>query len=591
MSATIWHEVSEEAITVLRNDNPSFFPLSPTTHRRVAYVGIGINEENRFAERLRKDYGAHIYFLNHPTTQEHANAMLAVLKNSYDVVVVGVHSYARYPANNFGIDSSALDFVNRLDSQQASINFFFGNPYAVRSACAAKSLIACYDDYIGVQEIAADLLNGKFYARGKLPVSVCPQYSSGAGIVINRPLPEISPALAGFDEHKLQAVDSIVNDAIAKRAIPGCVVLAVKDGKVIYDKAYGFMTYDSTELVYPGTLYDLASCTKIMATTLSVMKLYEEGKLDIHKTLGDYLPWTRGTNKAGLLIEDVLLHQAGLKDYIPFFRETLDSTHNGIPSGMYYAPKPYENFTVRVANNLYLRNDYVDTMYARILASTLGPRGKYVYSDNDFIFLGKVVQQISGLTLDEYAKQNFYDRLGLETTGFLPRNRFSLSRIAPTENEPIFRNQLIRGDVHDPGAAMFGGVSGHAGLFSDAYDLAIITQMLMNGGTFNGVQFFKPSTIEYFTAYHSDISRRGYGWDKPEKDNLVRKEPYPCLSASPLTFGHTGFTGTCIWVDPKYKFTFIFLSNRVNNNGDANRFLKMNIRPKVQETFYQAMSN
>jgi CubicO group peptidase (beta-lactamase class C family) len=320
------------------------------------------------------------------------------------------------------------------------------------------------------------------------------------------------------------------------------------------------------------------------------MKLYDEGKLDIQKTLGDYLPWTRGTDKAGLKLWDVLLHQAGLRSYIPFFRETVDTAHGSAASTAYYTFKPDSAHGLRVADHMFMRNDWVDTIYQRILKSPLGKHGAYVYSDNDFIFLGKVVEALSGLTLDQYVKINFYDKLGLTGTGFKPRERFPLNYIAPTENEAGFRQQLLWGDVHDPGAAMFGGVAGHAGLFSTAYDLGVISQMLLNGGTFNGQQYLKKETIQYFSQYHSDISRRGLGYDKPEKDNATRKEPYPALSASPLTIGHTGYTGTCVWIDPKYNLTFVFLSNRVNPEGGTNlKLSNLNIRPKVMEAIYQAM--
>jgi CubicO group peptidase (beta-lactamase class C family) len=202
------------------------------------------------------------------------------------------------------------------------------------------------------------------------------------------------------------------------------------------------------------------------------------------------------------------------------------------------------------------------------------------------------VQAISGLSLDQYVQKTFYNKLGLATTGFKPVNRFPVSRIAPTEDEEDhFRRQLIWGDVHDEGASMFGGVSGHAGLFSDAYDLAMLYQMLVNGGELNGERFLKPATINYFTAYHSAISRRGLGFDKPEKDNAERKEPYPCLSASPATFGHTGFTGTCVWADPKYNLVFVFLSNRVYPTRNNNTLSSLNIRPKIQEALYDAIKN
>jgi CubicO group peptidase (beta-lactamase class C family) len=225
----------------------------------------------------------------------------------------------------------------------------------------------------------------------------------------------------------------------------------------------------------------------------------------------------------------------------------------------------------------------------RILTSPLGPSNKYVYSDNDFIFLGKIVEAVSGMPLDEYVQKNFYSRLGMISTGFKPLSRFPIAKIVPTEEEKFFRRQLLHGDVHDEGSSMFGGVAGHAGLFSNAYDLAILYQMLLNGGEFNGVRYLKPETINYFTTYHSSISRRGLGFDKPEKDNQTRSEPYPSATASPLTFGHTGYTGTCVWVDPKYDLVYIFLSNRVYPTRENPKLSQMNIRSKIQEALYKAL--
>jgi CubicO group peptidase (beta-lactamase class C family) len=244
---------------------------------------------------------------------------------------------------------------------------------------------------------------------------------------------------------------------------------------------------------------------------------------------------------------------------------------------------------VRVAEKVYLRNDWQDTMFNRILKSPLGPRNKYVYSDNDFIFLGKIVEQITGMTLDEYTQQSFYKPLGMMSTGFTPRKRFPVERMVPTEEEKHFRRQLARGDVHDEGASMFGGIAGHAGLFSDAYDLALLYQMLLNGGELNGKRYLQPGTIKLFTAYHSRISRRGFGFDKPEKDNRIRKDPYPSSLASPETFGHTGFTGTCVWVDPRYDIVYVFLSNRVYPTRDNPRLSSLQVRGKVQDAIYRAL--
>lgn len=578
--------VAEKAITLLRNDDYGVFPL--TKGKRIAYVGFGLEKDNVFAAEVRKNYDAQVYYFNYDLDSSLVAPMLQLLKNRYDVVVLGLHNYNRFPANNFGVSNAALSLIKNLQQQQKTITLAFGNPYLIKNFCDAKVLVACYEDDDITQSAGADLLYGKFSAKGQLPVTICDEFKFGAGIVSHQILKEAAPASLGFNQPRMTAqIDSIVTDAIAKQAIPGAVVLVAKDGKIVFDRAYGYLTYDSTEAVYPETIYDLASVTKIMATTLSVMKLYDEGKLDINKTLGDYLPWVKGSDKQDLKLRDVLLHQAGLKSYIPFYRGTLTGKE-GVPNWNYYSMKADSLHTIRVANGLFLRNDYRDTMYDIILKSGLEPGNKYIYSDNDFIFLGKVVEAISGMPLDQYVKTTFYDKLNLKTTGFKPRDRFPLSYIAPTENETQFRRQLIQGDVHDPGAAMFGGVAGHAGLFSDAYDLAVLAQMLLNGGVIDGKNFFSKATLDLFTAYQSDISRRGLGFDKPEKDNATRKEAYPTLSASPLTFGHTGFTGTCIWMDPKYNLTYIFLSNRVNSP-DPNKFGNMSVRPKVHEAIYQAL--
>ncbi len=334
----------------------------------------------------------------------------------------------------------------------------------------------------------------------------------------------------------------------------------------------------------------MASVTKICATTLSIMKLYDEGKIDLNKTLGDYLPWVKGSNKEKLTIENILLHQAGLVSYIPFYKELMDSM--GKPKEGFFATTPSDSFSISVAQNMYMRTSWRDTMYKRIIESPLGAANKYIYSDNDFIFLGKLVEAISGLPLNEYVRKEFYTPLGLTTANFLPKNSLPINRIAPTEEEKYFRLQLLSGTVHDPGAAMFGGVAGHAGLFSNAYDIAVLMQLLLNGGTFNGKKYLAKETIDLFTNYQSTISRRGYGFDKPEKDNATKAEPYPCLSASAKTFGHTGFTGTCTWADPEKKLIYVFLSNRVNaEGGDNKKLLNMNVRPKIHEAIYKALEN
>jgi CubicO group peptidase (beta-lactamase class C family) len=283
-----------------------------------------------------------------------------------------------------------------------------------------------------------------------------------------------------------------------------------------------------------------------------------------------------------------LLHEAGLVPFITFYKELVDSaTKQTLPG--YFTAIPDSEHNFRVAKNMYLRNDWQDTIQARIVASPMGKQGKYVYSDNDFILLGKIVEAVSGKPLNLFVEENFYTPLQMRTTGFKPIERIPENQLVPTEKDEYFRHQLVRGDVHDEGAALLGGVAGHAGLFSNAYDLAQLYQLLLNGGTLNGIQLLKPSTIQLFTAYGSTNSRRGLGFDKPEKDNATRKDPYPSISAPAETFGHTGFTGICVWADPINNLQFIFMSNRVTPTRNNNLISQLNVRSNIQDAIYQAI--
>ncbi len=581
--------IAENALTVLKKTDAAFFPMAVTENKSandVVYISVGMSSDNAFAKRMRTDYNADVVYFDYKQDSTKIDSTLGLIKDQYKKVIIGIHAYNRTPANNFGISKYAIDLVTQLQQQTKAITFVFGNPYAIKNWCDAKNLVACYEDDSIIQNTAIDLLQGKIGAAGKLPVTVCPQFKYGSGISFEAIDGKAKKGV--LDAAKLTIIDSIAEDAIAKGATPGAVVLVAKDGKIIYHKAYGNYTYNKIEAVNKESIYDMASVTKICATTISVMRLYDEGKLDLKKKLGDYLPWVKGTNKENLIIENILLHQAGLVAYIPFYKETLEA--DGTPSAKYFAAVKNDSFNIRVASNLYMRSDWRDTLYKRILQSPLAHANKYIYSDNDFIFLGKIVEAISGMPLNDFAKEKFYRPMGLTTAGFKPTEQYAVTRIVPTEQEKQFRQQLLRGDVHDPGAAMFGGVAGHAGLFSNAYDLAVIMQMLLNGGTINGKRYLQKETIDLFTAYHSNISRRGYGFDKPEKDNRFRPDPYPSLSTSPRTFGHTGYTGTCVWADPIYNLVFIFLSNRVNpEGGDNTKLLRMNVRTNIQEAIYKAM--
>ena len=569
--------VAENAITLLSNTDKKYFPLLLNNiPHKIAYVGIGLNKANEFSKRIQKDYNADIFNIDFKLKEDSISKIIATLKNNYSAIIIGIHNYRSYPSNNFGISEASLSMYNELKKLNP-ILFVFGNPYAIKNYCDAPNLVACYDDNEITQQTAADLLEGKIYAKGSLPVSVCERFQFGAGISEPNLIP-VSPDLALNITQKFHAVDSLVNDAINQEATPGAVVMALKDGKMVFQKAYGTFNYDKADKVQLQSIFDLASMTKICATTLSVMKLYGEKKLTLNKTLGDYLPWTKGSDKASITIEELLLHQARLLPDINFDKKYKDllSDHED------------DDHMLRVADNLYNSNSWNENFNQQIKTSKLYPETKYVYSDISMILMGEVVEAITGQKLNEYVQNEFYTPLGLMSSGFKPLNRFPKDRIAPTEIDHYYRNQHLQGDVHDPTAAFMGGVAGHAGLFSDAYDIAVIMQMLLNGGKINGHKFIDSSTIQLFTAYNSNISRRGLGFDKPEKDNKTKKDPYPSHMASPLTFGHTGYTGTAFWVDPKYNIIYIFLSNRVNPN-DSNKLGKMNVRPNIHDAIYKAL--
>lgn len=574
--------VAENAITLLSKNDSQFFPLTSSTNsssKDIAYLAVGIRTANAFAKRMRDDYNAAVFF-----TEGNTNDLMTSL-SQYKKVVIGVHSLTRSPATNFGLADKDIRLIKNLQQKTATITFIFGNAYAAKNWCDAKNMVVCYEDDSIVQNAAADMLQGIKPYKGVLPVTVCDNYKFGFGITaLNKVLNTLQRY--SINESRLYKIDSIANDAIGKGATPGCVVLVLKNGKIAFHKAYGTVSASDETPVDISSVYDMASVTKICATTISLMRLYDQGKIDLKKKLGDYLPWVAGTNKADLEIEQLLLHQAGLVAFIPFYKETPDI--NSTAALPVYSATYSDSFSIPVAKNFFMRNLWRDSMYKKILASPLGPPNKYIYSDNDFIFLGKIVEAASGIPLEEYVRKEFYNPMSLESVGFKPLQRMAAAKIIPTEDDSTFRHQELRGYVHDQGAAMFGGVAGHAGLFSDAYDMAAIMQMLLNGGTFNGRRYIQKETVDLFTDYHSSISRRGYGFDKPEKDNKTRKDPYPALSVSPKTFGHTGYTGTCVWADPEVNVVYVFLSNRVNPVV-KNTLLNMNVRPKIHEAIYEAL--
>ena len=386
-SAGLRRTIAEQAITLASYKEPAGFPLPVSQNNRIALISIGATDDNAFAKRMRLDYNADVFYFDYKQPDLRLLSLLELIRQRYDAVIIGVHGLTRFPGKNFGMSDVAIDLIKKVDAVKPATVFLFGNPYAAIPFCSVKNLVVCYEDEAIIQDVAASMLNGQILPKGKLPVTICESMPAGTGIQ-SLLMPYTDPGSVGVSAAILQSVDSLANDAIRQQATPGCVVLVARNGRIVYHKAFGHQTYDSTRPVTLETIYDMASVTKICATTISIMKLYDQGKLVLHKKLGDYLPWVRGSDKESLRINDILLHQARLKAWIPFSRETID-TLTGIPKSGFYNAVPADDYRVRVADSFFMRTAWRDTLYNRILQSPLEAPGKYIYSDNDFIFLGK----------------------------------------------------------------------------------------------------------------------------------------------------------------------------------------------------------
>jgi CubicO group peptidase (beta-lactamase class C family) len=424
-------------------------------------------------------------------------------------------------------------------------------------------------------------------SKGKLPVSIPNIYTLGAGIT-SEAIPKFSyvyPVEAQVNNTKLNKIDSIVKNAIVQKAMPGCQIFIAKDGKVIYNKSHGFHTYDSLNPVKNNHVYDVASLTKVLSTTLAVMKLYEEKKLSLDDKIGLYLPWLKGSNKEKIKISDILSHQAGLIPFIPFYKASL--LPNGQLNPIVYSDSLNNDFTLQVANGIFINKNYEKVIWKTIADSDLKKPGEYLYSDLGFMMLRKMVETITNKDFETYLQESFYQPLNLASMVFNPKKIINNDWIIPTEYDSVFRKQQIKGFVHDPAAAMLGGISGHAGLFANANDVGIIMQMLLNKGFYGNNRVLKASTVELFTKKFNKISRRGLGFDKPETD--ITKDSPTSKMCSESTFGHQGFTGTCTWVDPEENLVYVFLSNRIYPSAENKKFGELSIRTKIQDVIYEAI--
>lgn len=567
-------EVTRKSITLVANE-ANTLPIQTLENKRFATITIGKDKKNEFTHTLSKYVAFDHFDLKSLNVDE---------INKYDVVVMGV-----YPMASLSFDSLRT-FLSKIQPKQKII-CEFGDVLQLDLFNSFAAAIATYSDNPISEKSAAQMIFGAMSFEGQLPVSINSTMSLGTSIA-TKSLQRFTyglPEEVGMDGQTLEQIKRIAQEAIESGGTPGCHVLVAHKGKVVFDQSFGWYTYDHKIPVTEETIYDLASITKVAATLQAVMFLSEKGNIDIHKKASVYLPELRSTNKKDITIKDMLTHQSGLLPFIPMWPNTVKDK---VLMPYYYSSLESDKYPLQVAPNLFTVPAIRDSAWHWVLNSKMGdrqPRTPYVYrySDMASMIFHHMVERIINQPMNEFLEQNFYEPLGAGTLGFQPLSRFDASRVAPTEIDTIFRKQLIHGTVHDERAAMLGGIAGHAGLFGTATDLAKVGQMLLQGGSYGGTQFFKPETVNLFTSKQYENSRRGLGWDKPIMGDF--NSPTTDL-ASAKTFGHTGFTGTCIWVDPEFDLVYVFLSNRVWPDR-SNKLLNANIRPRIQEVIYKSIFN
>lgn len=564
-------EKQVEKSTVLLNNDNSLVPLKNISNLKI----VSIHLSNPYARAFDSLLNKYTYVAS-VDVGDHAGRTVANLSTdirNYNTLII------QLTEADLG-NTTLLHLIADNQKKKNLIVAYFGKASGLAKLddVSAPILFAEKPTEIAAMYSAQAIFGGVGLTQ-KLTDNVTQKYKEGVGYSTVKTRLEYSvPEAVGISSLNLQDIDKIAKEALNAHATPGCVVLVAKDGKVIFNKAYGYHTYAADVPDKISDVFDIASMTKISATTMATMQLYDEGKLNLDSTISYYWPITKHTNKESLKLREILAHQAGLIPDIPGFDRIKPTDHSADSSAAY---------PVKVNNGYFLRkNYYTDIMVPAMLNSPLKTRGQYVYSDLSMIFMQQAIENVTKTPLNDYVMQQFYRRLSMQTAGFLPLYRLPQDKIIPSEDEQEFRKSELIGYVNDPTAAMMGGVAGHAGVFANANDIAILYQMVLNKGTYGGDVFFKPETVDLFTAKQSAISRRGLGFDRWDP---IPEHHYPSELASPQAYGHTGYTGTCVWVDPKYNLVYIFLSNRCYPKVSS-KLGSLNIRPRIQDVVYKAIA-
>ena len=570
-------QLEEKALTLVKNDN-NILPLPEKKNTCFLFMGDAENEP--FAKKICQEFNLPFVKIDKSIKKEDIPASLLKFSN-YDHIVVAYLSTNQAPAKNYGISQESVVFSNELKKTKKLIFALFGNPYALaqfKSLSGFDAVLVGYQRTENSTRAAMQAIFGKTPFEGVLPVSVLDYPAEGSTSTTPGNQTSFIP------NNLSREIDMMIEKGIKDKIFPGCQIWVSKNGKPLFVKNYGTTNYIEVNKVTNNTLYDVASITKPLATTLALMKLYDEKKFSLKDTIGKYVPWVVDSDKSRLQIDELLTHTSGLQAFIPFYKNlTTDSI-----GYLYLNDIERENFIVPVGRKLFLNHVYQDTIKKIIVESELKPK-KYLYSDLGFLLLKEMVENITHKSCEEFILHEFYEPLGLQDSYINPALKgVDLKRIAPTENDTLFRGQVVHGYVHDQTSALFGGFAGNAGLFSTAHDLAIILEMLMNKGVYNGKRLVGEKTVQLFTSpyFCNGSKRRALGFDTPSAEKPSEILP---KKASANTFGHQGFTGTVFWCDPKNNLIYIFLSNRVYPNVEPNLLSKSKIRLLVHEKMYELL--
>jgi len=598
-------KLNEESVTVLKNEN-NYIPLKQLDKKKVAILSIGDPFGDEFQKMLNNYDNLPFYKITINAREAETQRITKELEQ-FDVIICGVYT----------VRINELPLLKQLAETKDIIYTFFTLPYFCTeykpTIARAKAVIMAYEGTPFAQEYAAQVIYGGVAAKGKLAVTIPEMYVAGTGIITPKTrLGYHQPEEVGIIASRLNEIEAIVREGLDEQAYPGCQVLVAKDGMVVYNKSFGYDDYQKTNEITNTSVYDLASVSKATGTLLSVMKAFDEKLITLKDTLSACLPEFEGTNKSNLRIEELLYHQSGMPPVINFYLNAIDtSSYTGsllsttstkthtlrfdsqsyVQTGFKFLPdlvstqrKP--EFTTEVARDFFVHDSFKDFFLQDIKEANLSTRGRYVYSCINFITLKMIVERLTAQPMDKLLYETFFNRIGAWHTTYNPLQKMDAMQIVPTENDGFIRRQSLRGYVHDEAAAFQGGVSGNAGLFSNANDLAKVLQLYVNHGSYGGETYLSEATCRLFTESKSPVIRRGLGFDKPDMNNVNNS---PCGELAPgSVYGHTGYTGTCFWIDPDSKLVYIFLSNRVHTTRMNNKLSALNIRTRIQDAIYNA---